>query len=402
MQIKSLSLLFLGACAVLPSSATGDDDDGSGMTDPGGGGSGGGGGGSGAGDWRSIALVDDGNIHHADNDRVTALLFTAPDRGFIATQGADDSFFDGGAVFGVNGATVSLAFSGKAGGPSLLGTVDFTGLEQTPSGFVAMAYAADVVRGDTSGHFSIMKNGNLGGIEPAIGYRETAAGTTIIRKTGVVSLASTASGPGASFTDVWAPNATQRIPANLPAEMCQGGPLGTGSPTTRYSTYIGNNLIAYTSDPEFDPQICISTDGGKSFYPSRLEVDDAAVELPPTGVVFASASTGITWWGSSTAKPYIQRTTDAGKTWHNVGVPAALAGHGLALNAGFFAPDGQHAWIVGYDHDSNKAVGLASTDAGATWSAMSGLGDAELFSGFALDATHVWLGGAKGTVLARD
>jgi hypothetical protein len=394
MQLKAISLLLLGACAVVPASTMGGDDDGT----PGSGGSGGSGGGT-SGGWTAVPLVNDGSTQRVDNDLVSGILFTAPDKGFVVTQGADESFSDGGAVFDVSGSTVSLAFSGKAGGPSLVGTIDFTGLEQTPSGFVAMAYSADVVRGDASGHFSIEKDGSLAGIEPVLGFRETSTGTTIVRDSGVVSIASQAAGPNASWQDVWAPNASEPIPAEIPADECQGGPLGAGAPVMRSSAYIGNGLIAYTSDPDFQPQICISTNNGSAFYPSMLTVADDASENAPSGVVFASATTGITYWGSSTAKPYIQRTTDAGKTWKVVAVPSSVATHGLDLNAAFFAPDGQHGWIVGFDHQTNTALGLASIDGGATWSTVDGLGDAKLYSGFALDATHVWIGGAKGTLL---
>jgi hypothetical protein len=401
MQIKTLSLLFLGACAVVPGSTGGGDDDGGGGGSSMGSGGGGGSGGGTSSEWTAIPLVDDGNIPHAGNDLVSGIYFTAPDKGYVVTQGAGDSFSDGGAVFAIANTTATLAFSGKDGGPSQLGSIDFTGIEPTANGVVAMAYSADIVRGDASGHFAIAKDGNLGGIEPVLGFHETASATTIIRDTGVVSVATSAAGPNASFQDVWAPNATQRIPQDLPADMCQGGPMGTGAPVTRASAYIGNGLIAYTADPDFMPQVCVSTNGGSSFYPAMLTVDDDASESPPTGVLFTSATTGITWWGSSTAKPYIQRTTDGGKTWTSVAVPAAVASHGLAMNAAFFAPDGQHGWIVGFDHDSNKALALASTDGGATWSALSGLGDAPLYSGFALDATHVWIGGTEGVLLAH-
>jgi hypothetical protein len=403
MQLKTLSvLLFLGACAVVPGS-TGDDDTGGG-DDGGGGGSsmGSGGGGGTSGEWAAIPLVDDGNIPHAGNDLVTGIYFTSPDNGFVVTQGAGESFSDGGAVFGIVGKNAKVAFGGQNGGPSQLGTIDFTGIEPTANGIVAMAYSADIVRSDAAGHFAIAKDGNLGGIEPVLGFHETASATTIIRDTGVVSVATSAAGPSASFEDVWAPNATQRIPQDLPPDMCQGGPLGTGAPVTRASAYIGNGLIAYTADPDFTPQICISKDGGSSFYPSMLTVDDDASESAPTGVLFTSATTGITWWGSSTAKPYLQRTTDGGKTWKAVALPAAVATHGLALNAAFFAPDLQYGWIVGFDHDSNHALGLATTDGGATWSVVSGLGDAQLYSGFALDKTHVWIGGTQGVLLAHE
>lgn len=378
-----------------PASMSGGDD-GSGST-----GSGGGGGGTTSNGWTAIPLANDGSTQHIDNDLVSGIMMTSADKGYVVTQGAGQSFDDGGAVFALNGSVVSLAFSGKNGGPSLLGTIDFTGLEQTPTGVVAMAYAADVVRADSAGHFAVEKNGNLGGIEPVIGYRETSAGVTLVRDTGVVSTSAQASGPNATFTDVWAPDATQPIPSPLPANECQGGPLGAGAPVMRSSTYIGNGLIAYTAAPSFDPQICISKDNGASFYPSLLTVANDASQNAPSGVLFSSATNGITYWGSTTATPYIQHTTDGGKTWASVALPAAVASHGLELNGAFFAPDGQHGWVVGFDHDGNHALGLSTSNGGATWAQVTGLGDAKLYSGFALDATHVWIGGDRGTLLAH-
>ncbi len=395
MQYKAISLVLLGACA-LPGSMSADDD-GTGSdqnnpnpTNPT------------ASGWTAIPLVNDGNIQHADNDLVSAIYFSSADKGYVATQGAGESFSDGGAVFAIANKTASVAFSGANGGPSQLGTIDFTGLEPTPTGVVAMAYSADIVRGDASGHFAIAKDGNLAGIEPLLAYRETSAGVTLIRDTGVVSVSTQAGGPNASFTDVWAPDATEQIPASLPANECQGGPLGAGAPVLKYSAYVGNGLIAYTAAPSFDPQICVSTNGGTAFYPALLDVDDDASQNAPSGVVFSSAQNGITWWGSTTAKPYIQRTTDGGKTWTRVALPASVATHGLELNGGFFAPDGQHGWIVGYDHDTHLALALSSSDGGASWATIAGLGEAKLYSGFALDADHVWIGGDQGTLLVHD
>ncbi len=413
MQLKALAIALLGACSAAPPAGNGGDDtnpppdggtnpDGGG-TNPDGGGTNPDGGGPNPSGWTQIALVDEPGIPRSGNDLVSGLYFTSPTSGFIVTQGAEESFGSGGAVFDVNGSNVSLAFSGKDGGPTLIGTVDFTGLEATPSGYVAMAYSADVVLGTPAGAFSIVKDGDLDGIEPLLAFHETAAGSTIVRETGVVSTTTDAPGPNATFTDVWAPNATEPIPNPVPAEMCQGGPMGTGAPVTRYSAYIGSNLIAYTAAPNFDPQICISTDGGHSFYPSFLTVTDDDTQYPPTGVMFASATTGISWFGQPNTTPYIQRTTDSGATWTSVPVPGGVATHSLELHAGFFAPDGQHGWIAGYDHDTSKALALATTDGGASWAVTAtGLGDVQLYSGFALDATHVWLGGSFGTVIYKS
>ena len=188
--------------------------------------------------------------------------------------------------------------------------------------------------------------------------------------------------------------------------MCQGGPLGTGAPVTRASVYVSSDrqTIAYTSAPSFDPQICISHDGGASFYPALLTVPDGAEDYPPTGIAFANATTAITWWASASASaaPYIQRSTDAGKTWTSVALPGDVASHELELHGGFFAPDGTHGWIVGYDHDSSHALLLTTSDGGATWATESVDSEHKLYSGFALDATHVWIGGEAGTLLARQ
>ena len=126
MQIKTLSLVFLGACAVVPGSTGGGDDDGGG----GGGssmGSGSDGSGGSAGDWLAIPLVDDDGVSRAGNDLVSGLYFTAPDNGYAVTQGAGESFSDGGAVFSIGSNNAKLSFSGKDGGPSQLGGIDFTG-----------------------------------------------------------------------------------------------------------------------------------------------------------------------------------------------------------------------------------------------------------------------------------
>ncbi|HEX7096008.1 MAG TPA: hypothetical protein VF183_08990, partial [Acidimicrobiales bacterium] len=306
----------------------------------------------GGGSWTAMPLVDDMSnpdraVYHQGNDRVTGIYYESADKGFIVSQGAGETASRGGAVFSASGSEVkAVLFSGDNTGVSLDGSIDFVGLEKSPTGYIAMAYASDVIASKDGGAtFAIEKNGPAFGIEPVMAFAVTNTGTTLVRKTGVVTIASSAPGPSTSYTDIWAPNAVPSIPADVPASMCQGGPLGTGAPTTRYSTYVGpdRNFIAYTSNPgTFEPQICISTDGGHSFTPRVLTVPESADDYPPTGITFASASVGLTWFASSVAGTYIQRTTDAGATWTDVALPAEIADHALELPAGFFASDGQH------------------------------------------------------------
>lgn len=376
MQAKTLSLLFLGAC--INPAATDD----------------GGGGGGGGGAWSPIPLADEPDVYRNGIDLVSGIHFTSPDKGYVVTQGGARGA-KSGAVFAIEGRAASVVFSGKNG------DLEFTGLEPTSSGLVAMTSAMRVVRSDSSGQFAIAKNGNLVGTEVILAFHESDSGTTVVRNSGAVSTAKEPAGPSAMYTDVWAPQARPPIPSdlNLKPEQCQGKPGGGRNPETRYTAYIGHGLIAYTAAPDNEPQLCISKDGGASFKRTSLVVPEDSV-TPPTGVLFTSAQNGLTWFGSQYSPAYIQRTTDGGETWNPVALPASVADHELALNAGFFAPDAQHGWIVGYDYDDGAALGLATTDGGATWSVLPGLGNSQLYSGFALDATHVWVGGEDGVLFA--
>jgi len=355
-----------------------------------------------------MPLIDDGSVQRADNDLVTGIYFASADDGYVVTQGDMGSFGDGGAVFKAGATAVkSLAFSGKNGGPSELGGVDFVGLQPTPSGIAAFAYSADLVAStDHGATFAIAKNGDLAGIEPLLGFQQSASGTTVVRDTGVVSVSSSAPTASATYTDVWAPNGDPPTPNPVPANECQGGPLGTGAPVTRSSVYVSADrmTIAYTSAPAMDPQICLSHDGGHSFTPVLLAGISGDATTPPTGIAYANATTAITWWASTTypGESYLQRSTDGGATWQMVALPPDIASHSLELPGAFFAPDAAHGWIVGYDHDTSKAVMLATSDGGATWTTEAVDSENKLYTGFALDATHVWVGGAAGTVLAKQ
>ncbi|HEY0190742.1 MAG TPA: hypothetical protein VGC42_06430, partial [Kofleriaceae bacterium] len=153
--------------------------------------------------------------------------------------------------------------------------------------------------------------------------------------------------------------------------------------------------------------ICLSTDGGATFVPRVLDVDDRAADFVPSGVMFPSPQVGLTWFAEPSAGAYLQRSTDGGATWHAVALPADLAGAALQLPVGFFAPDGQHGWLAGYDTSGpGHAVLIATGDAGATWATVDGVAEAvqafhggKLYAGFALDASHVWLGGEQGLVM---
>ena len=68
-----------------------------------------------------------------------------------------------------------------------------------------------------------------------------------------------------------------------------------------------------------------------------------------------------------------------------------------------------HDWITGYNLSTSAPLLLATTDGGSTWTtvgagltaAVTASGGDKLYCGFALDATHFWIGGASGLVLAH-
>jgi hypothetical protein len=379
-------------------------------------GDGGSGGGGPGGPWTALPLIDDTSsertVPHLGNDLVTGIVFESPDKGLVVTR--QDGLINtrGGAVFQADhGAITAIAFSGDdtVDRPDArhTGSTAFVGLERTPTGYVAMAYADETIASDDGGAtFTLRANSarDRFGIEAVLAYQVTATGTTIVRETGIVSVSDGPPGPNASYQDIWAPV----FDPGLPAAQCQVGPRGSNATTPRNSVYVSTDrrFLAYASYQAFGPVICISTDGGASFYPHALDVPSDLAHVAPTGVTFTSPTTGITWFASRTAGAYVKRTTDGGTTWTDVALPRELVSDSLEIPAGFFAPDGQHGWLAGFDYTTSAALVLATIDSGASWARVTDVAEAvtaahgdKLRCGFALDATHVWLGGDRGVVL---
>jgi photosystem II stability/assembly factor-like uncharacterized protein len=361
---------------------------------------------AGAGDaWTTMKLVNDVTnpdrpITHIGADFVTGIHYSSPDQGVIVTQ--DDGLMNprGGAVFKANATAVtSIAFGGDETGINHMGTIDFTGLEKTPTGYIAMAYASEVIGSDDGGAtFGIKLNAPAGrfSIDRVLAFAVSATGATLIHDNGVIATSASAPGPTSSYDDVW-----KNSQGNA---MCPDGPRSTTVPITHASVYVspGRTRIAYTANPSSTPMVCKSIDGGRSFTAQRLTVPNVA---RPTGVLFPTKKVGIAWYGSANTPAYIRRTDDGGATWREVALPAAIATHNVDLPGGYFAPDCMHVWLAGFDLATSQALLLASSDAGATWSVVPGVGDAvaaangdKLYTVFALDTAHIWVGGARGVI----
>jgi hypothetical protein len=372
--------------------------------------------------WTAVPLLDDATdpnkmVYRAGNDLVTGIHFASLDDGWVTTQGSEQTFGNGGAVFKAKQKQVSkVLFGGNRNGLCLLGTIDFHGIEKTTDGFVALAYACDVIASHDGGATFGIESAEAGeqlGIEDVLVMRRRANDTLIVADTGYVSITPGAPGPASVWTDTWAPEANPPVPNPVPADQCQSGP-SSPTPSQHTAAYVSpdGSLIAYGASPSFDAQICVSTDGGKTFFPKVLPVAEDAKDFIPTGVTFASAKVGIAWWATSIypGLQYIYRTVDAGQTWTAVDLPSDVATKSIELASAFFAPDGTHGWMVGYNHDSSSALLLRTKDGGATWQSVasdlakkvSATGGGKLFTGFALDASHIWVGGNHGVLMAND
>ena len=388
-----------------------------GSADAGAGGSDSGGGSDGGGSkspWTVVPLIDQVDpadptniVRRKDQDDVTGIYFESPDKGFIVTQGNLRSLGAGGAVFKATGTAVTaIAFSDADDS----NPTNYHGLERTPGGYVAMGAADEVVASVDGGtKFTKQPNGTTFGGETVLAFRVTSTGTTIV-KDKVVATSGSQPGADAAYVDVWAPDGIPPIPATFTPGECQHGPGSLAGPAARYATHVSadRSFVAYTYlDDDVGPEICISSDGGTSFQQHLLDVPDASSDRAPSGVVFTDRMNGILWLArEGVGGMYIKRTTDGGATWAAVPLPAAIGSSNLDLPVGFFAPDGQHGWLAGYDFTQHRAAVIATADGGASWTVVAGVGAAvdkagsvKLYSGFALDATHVWLGGDAGLLM---
>lgn len=369
-----------------------DEGDGGPYTDPGPGGA-----------FTALPLINETTVNRLHNDTVTGIHVESAGKALVVTRGAISSGASGGAVFKATSTEVTaIAYSDSADERP-----NFIGIERTPTGYIALTSAYLLIASRDGG--AVFTGGPHGqnqasdgfGSEFVLAIRESARGITVVRSNGAISTSTaTTAAAATAYTTVSSRGSG--------SQACARGPDGATSPNRRYSAYVNADatMIAFTSHSGGNPEICVSTDGGRTFRGTTLDVPEAAAAVPPHGVTFATQRTGIAWFGSQTVAPYIRRTTDGGATWKTVAVPADLATHNVTLSAGFFAPDGQTGWLVGYDHTDNVAVGIRTFDRGKTWLVLPGIAQAvedgegvELHSGFAVDATHIWLGGDFGLVI---
>ena len=355
-----------------------------------------------------------------DTDTITGIFYSSPTAGFVVTVGGTGS--NAGAVFATTATTVgAIAFDGdvsqSAGG--VLGGLDFQGILPTPAGvLVAVTDNNDLVSAPslTSGAFTDVKNGttDIGGGQPAGVY--FGANLTVFADDGAgVINAPSAPSPNAVYTETYNAGSNPTVPNPIPNGDCLdpievADSFQSGLSSATFSA--DGNTIAYTtlSDADAVPEICVSTDGGQNFLPTELT---GKPQLKPGGIIFpkpSDTSTLIVYSGDmvNAGANYVLRSTDGGKTFNPTTLPTGLTAKEMNLYGAFFLADGLHGWIVGYDGTADTGLALVTTDGGQTWNAdatvaaVTGAGVQRLHTVFALDTSHVWMGGESGTLISSS
>lgn len=394
-------------------------------------GGGGGGGGGGSTGFHAVGLPDE----QAPND-VAAVYCTAQDKCIIATR---SNVGDPGAVFAVSDTTVGdklldgTYMGALSNVSSVLGDLDFIGLEPTRNGVVAHITASSVyavASGDVTAKASwtfVNMGRESGEALPLNSMAALQQGSDgqwlLINEQGAVYSASHPPSATTPWTIVWQPDATPSVPADFEDQyaadptLCDADVTAGGLPEPSSMAYIAQDLSVIVTPAgglnqsgTAKPGVCISVDRGAHFYNVAFTGVPEDVSSPgPLGVTCSDKDTCWAYNGlvEQAGTAYIYYTTNAsagkGSTWSRAMLPASVtAGTDTTISGVFFAPDKLHGWTVG--NLNHHALVLRTTDGGRTWQDVSdsvqGVKDNDLYNGFALDNDHVWLAGRFGTLMA--
>lgn len=384
--------------------------------------------------WTAIDLLDDpangDTVAHKGQSDVSAIWFKDLDHGLVGLTGDNGTFGQGGAIEHASSPTTldKVVFSGHDVPQLADQTTNIQGFYATSAGVVAAVDFQEtlVISKDDGATFSIGPLGTLGGDNGPSKQiwisKDGASAWHVTDDIGNVWYSAQDPAAGTTWTRTWQPEASPTVPDPLPDGACTGayhsGYFSFDPGRVFWVSPDGKTMMygrGYGDDPA---GLCISTDGGHSFYPKDFPNPPASSAMSvPYVITFASdAMHGLAARGSEyeDSGAYVYVTSDGGKTWAAGTLPADVMASGskAIIDNGFFAPDGQHAWLVGYTTaNDNRALILKTSDGGKTWNDVTSAfvtavgpsaANIELHTGFALDADHIWIGGNYGSLFYSD
>ncbi len=389
------------------------------------GGSGGAGGGMGSNSsWTYMALFDEKSTDggksrfHSGEDRVTSIHFSALDKGLVATSAAGQS--NQGGLFRANATKIT----GMAIDKDALDLDSFINIFKTQAGYAATLATAEstVLSNDNGTSFTKVRTNLPYGLSRSVVLHDAPDNKwTWVGASGVIAESATPPSLTAVWSALWAPQGIPPFPNPVPpAPGCQKAPIPPSNPIPEQYVYVSPNrqFVAFTVyvDSADAHQICLSNDFGKTFLAKKL-VHDQEHKQPngANGITFINDTTGFVFAGDFLAAgaAYIQKTTDKGVTWSANTLPAALKAQQIEIRHVFFAPDGVNGFAVGWYYSPFGPLVLVTTDAGNTWSASTTTAalkeqmgkdtfGSKLYTGFAFDKDHLWVGGERGAVYANS
>jgi len=382
--------------------------------------------------WKRLQILDASPNFHNEEDNISAIYFSSLTTGFIGTRYGSASgkaaLYKATAGEVTSFAVPDATFINPPGG---LGDFTVRGIVPTTTGIAVTLSTSSAILTSTNDFDTFtLESSNLDyGIAALEGLLQTSTGFVALVGSGVVATSVGAPGPSTEWTERWAPEAIPTYPNPIPPGGCSYGPrtrinenlnqIGAISPNGQHVLYITKSADVDASAAT--QVVCVSHDGGVTFQSSPLAVRgtvDNASAVGPTAVTMVSdtvafaAVSDFPFREGGTATIY--KSTDSGETWAATTMPAGLSSKVIQIAAVFFAPGGTVGYAVGQNDTDGKALLLKTTDGGGTWVVPAGAAALEtglddvfgsfhrLYTGFALDEDHLWVGGDRSALFYSD
>jgi hypothetical protein len=353
------------------------------------------------------------SVSSNQRERVTGILCSSAKSCVIGT----DVFGGGGGLFASNGTSVSSRlYNGADQGVSFFG---FSKVGNLTFAHANKANAFLHALGDPTqvGNWKFIPFAQVPGLSAQKGMGRKDDRTVLAVKAHW-SETSDELGNGALFEAIWSPannvpNDFRTLNTQANQTLCRSEPGNSVLPEKVQNMYVAPDLSILLYGTNFNDSnsekaaVCISTDGGKRFY--RGELPGLGSRDHPIGMTCTSPDKCFAF-NSKVTMSYVENdflyyTTNAQQNPKSVWKPAKLPTlrEGSELTFLFFSPDGKNGWLGGNVEKSAPLL-LSSNDGGETWrdstASIRGLAaDEQIHSGFALDASTIWLGTNKGTVI---